>query len=73
MYKEQGIFYTKGDTPGKLKDCAGYEELEDSVFLEELNLSMRNPDESLWKKDQEVKSYYEDSEKLLERFTHGDK
>ncbi len=73
MYKEQGLFAVEDGTPVKMGECSAFTEMKDGDSLKNLNISLRNIDESLWSKEKDLKAYYEDSERLLERFMYGDK
>lgn len=73
MYKKQGLFAVEDGTPVKMGECSAFTEMKDGDSLRNLNISLRNIDESLWSKEKDLKAYYEDSERLLERFMYGDK
>lgn len=73
MYKDQGLFAVEGGIPVKMEECSAFADVKGGDSLRNLNISLRNIDESLWSKEKDLKAYYEDSERLLERFVDGDK
>lgn len=72
-FKDAGVFPEKLEDFAKVEDCAAYEELGKPASVKDLYVAMRSLEGTKMEKDEEMTTYYDACETLLDQFVSGKK
>ncbi len=72
-FKDAGVFPEKLEDFAKVEDCAAYEEIGRPASVKDLYVAMRSLEGTKMDKDEEMTTYYDACETLLDQFVSGQK